>query len=120
MPEGSYPPDWPDISRRIRERAGGQCECTGQCALHRGQRCQERDRKPARFASGQVVLTVAHLNHCKSDCRDENLLAMCNTCHLRYDHVLHLRNAAATRADYATADLFQEDPKLHPGRRDDA
>lgn len=106
MPEGAYPPAWPVISRRIRDRAGGRCECTGQCALHRGERCHERTGTLARFASGKVILTVAHLNHCKSDCRDENLLAMCQTCHLRYDLVLHARNAFATRSDDRTVDMF--------------
>ena len=47
----------------------------GQCGLHRGQRCVERDGEKAKFASGAVVLTVAHLNHHPPDCRDENLLA---------------------------------------------
>jgi hypothetical protein len=31
------------------------------------------------------VLTVAHLNHDPQDCRDENLKAFCQRCHLRYD-----------------------------------
>jgi len=26
-----YPRDWPEISWRIRDRAGWRCECTGQC-----------------------------------------------------------------------------------------
>lgn len=27
-----YPDDWPEISRRIRfDRAGGRCECRGEC-----------------------------------------------------------------------------------------
>jgi len=98
---GPYPPDWKAISRRIRERSGGQCECEGECGLHRThpgpRRCQERDREPARWAKGIVVLTVAHLNHKPDDCRDENLKAMCNRCHLRYDVPHHKRNAFKTR-----------------------
>jgi hypothetical protein len=96
-----YPPDWPAISRRIRARAGGQCECTGECGLHRAhpgpRRCVERNGAPAIWAKGRVVLTVAHLNHDPADCRDENLKAMCNRCHLRYDTALHVRHAATTR-----------------------
>ena len=88
---GEYPVDWPIISRRIRERSGGRCECTGQCALHIGKRCEERNGEPAKHARGKVVLTVAHMNHYKPDCRDENLLALCNRCHLRYDLNLHKR-----------------------------
>jgi hypothetical protein len=41
---------------------------------------------------------VAHLNHTPMDCRDENLAALCQRCHLRYDHAHHLKNGAATRA----------------------
>lgn len=109
MPEGEYPDDWDEISRDIRKnRAQWRCECTGQCALHRGNRCEEMDGEKAQWASGRVVLTVAHLNHCKSDSRRENLLAMCNTCHLRYDLVLHARNAFSTRTDDRTLDMFGE------------
>jgi hypothetical protein len=34
---------------------------------------------------GRFVLTVAHLNHIPSDCRPENLRALCAPCHCRYD-----------------------------------
>ena len=107
MPDSDYPPDWPDISLRIRERAGWRCECTGECGLHRGCRCTERDGQDAEWASGKVVLTVAHRNHYPADCRDENLMALCNTCHLRYDRVLHMTNIhAARRERMASGDLF--------------
>ena len=36
-----------------------------------------------------IVLTVAHLNHRPEDCRDSNLKAMCQRCHLRYDRYHH-------------------------------
>src|SRR5271166_2831487 len=84
-----YPPDWKKISRKIVDRSGGRCECRGECDLHQGRRCGERNREPAVWAKGKVVLTVAHLNHDKSDCRDKNLKAMCNRCHLRYDRYDH-------------------------------
>lgn len=56
----------------------------------------------------QIVLTVAHLGtphadgtpgdkHDKMDCRDENLAALCQRCHLNYDRDEHAANAAATR-----------------------
>lgn len=81
-----YPPDWPETSRRIRhERARRRCECEGECGLHKGRRCEEYDGEPACWANGTIVLTVAHLNHRPEDCRDENLKAMCQRCHNRYD-----------------------------------
>ena len=107
MPTGPYPDNWPVISERIRERAAGRCECSGQCGLHRGNRCEEFNGTDAKWASGKVVLTVAHLNHYPPDCRDANLLAMCNTCHLRYDQVLHSHHAfLARRQDKAIGDMF--------------
>lgn len=86
---------------RIRERAGGRCECLGECGLHKTtggpRRCVERHGELARWARGKVVLTVAHLNHQPEDCRDDNLKAMCQRCHLRMDVPHHRRNAAETR-----------------------
>ena len=37
------------------------------------------------FTTHKLTLTVAHINHVESDCRDENLVALCAGCHLRYD-----------------------------------
>lgn len=54
-----------------------------------------------------IVLTVAHLNHDPTDCRPENLAAMCQRHHLAYDHDHHRRNAQATRrAKAGTLELF--------------
>lgn len=93
-----YPSDWKAISMRIRERAGQRCECEGECGLHTTTgRCVERNGEPARFARGRVVLTVAHLDHTPENCADDNLKAMCQRCHLRYDRDHHAANSAATR-----------------------
>ena len=91
-----YPHNWPAISRGIRARAKDRCECTGECGLHHEHRCEERNGQPAKWAKGKVILTVAHLNHIPGDCRDENLKALCQRCHLRYDRERHkeTRNAA--------------------------
>lgn len=95
-----YPKDWKTISNRIRfERAQGRCECSGECGLHSHppRRCEELHNEKAKFANGKIILTVAHLNHQENDCRDENLKAMCNRCHLRYDSIHHQKNAKITR-----------------------
>lgn len=111
MNRADYPPDWPAISRWIRARAGGRCECTGHCGLHRGRRCVERNGQPAQFARGRVVLTVAHLNHRPIDCRRRNLLAMCQRCHLRYD-VDHHAETRRRKADARSGQqrLFETQP----------
>lgn len=96
-----YPKDWKAISQRIRARSGGRCECEGECGLHRTnpgpRRCAEVNGEKAAWAKGRIVLTVAHLNHLPEDCRDENLKAMCQRCHLRYDSQHHQKNARETR-----------------------
>ena len=106
-----YPKDWKAISAAIRERAGGRCECEGECGLHRTnpgpRRCVERHGEQALWAKGKIVLTCAHLNHIPEDCRPENLKSMCQRCHLRYDHEHHKRNAAETRRKKAnTQEMF--------------
>lgn len=99
-----YPPNWKEISLRIRTRSGGQCECVGECGLHQPKcvvgttpmprRCIERNRQPATYARGKIVLTVAHLDHDPANNSDTNLRAMCQRCHLRLDIDQHRRNRA--------------------------
>lgn len=56
----------------------------------------------------KVILTVHHIGvdkpdgtpgdpHDKQDCRDENLAALCQRCHLRADIKIHAEHARATR-----------------------
>ena len=94
-----YPVDWDVISRRIKfVRAEGRCECEGECGreTHIG-RCPNRHGLPAYGTGSLVVLTTAHLNHTPEDCRDENLKAMCQGCHLHYDRDHHAATRAANR-----------------------
>jgi hypothetical protein len=98
-----YPAHWDILSASIRsERAGNRCECTGECGLHRThpgpRRCTERNREPAQWAKGRIILTVAHLCACDPLCADPaHLLALCQRCHLRLDSTLHAQHAAETR-----------------------
>ena len=96
-----YPKDWRAISARIRaERAGGRCECEGECGLHRTnpgpRRCEERNGEAARWAKGKIVLTVAHLCHDETCSDESHMRAMCQRCHLRYDLPLHVKHRAET------------------------
>lgn len=114
-----YPEGWKAFSRSIRiDRAGGRCECEGECGLHRThpgpRRCIERHGEPATWARGIVILTTAHLNGPDGPCRCEPLCAdpahvkaMCNRCHLRYDVPRHVKRALDTRrAGAALGELF--------------
>lgn len=84
-----YPKDWPAISKRIRAREGNACK---QCGVTNGTQAISVRGKPYK-----IVLTVAHLNHDPADCRDENLAALCQPCHLRLDARQHADNAYETR-----------------------
>lgn len=102
-PKPIYPPTWKTFSQTMRyERAQGQCECIGEYGLHRThpgpRRCVERDRQPAQWARGLVVLTVAHLCDCVPPCViAAHVKAMCNRCHLRTDVPLHMKHMAESR-----------------------
>lgn len=123
MDRAKYASDWDAISRRIRDRAGQKCEwChapngaeivrSSVTPMHymlydeehdwytvNGQsvRLSEIPEEFAHLKGIRVVLTVAHLNHDTTDNRDENLAALCQRCHLKYDAVHHARNARRTR-----------------------
>jgi 5-methylcytosine-specific restriction endonuclease McrA len=104
-----YPKDWPAISRSIRDRSLGQCECVGECGLHHDHRCEERNGHPALWARGRVVLTVAHLDHDPTNWDPANLRAMGQRCHNRYDQPHRQANARRTRRGRrAAADFFEQ------------
>lgn len=92
-----YPSNWREISTSIKDRAGWRCECTGQCGRGHSGRCPNRHGGKAYGTGSAVVLTTAHLNHTPEDCEPDNLLAMCQGCHLHYDKDHHRETAAATR-----------------------
>lgn len=82
-----YPENWPEISKAIKERAGGQCECLGECGrrTHDGSRCPNVHGQPAYGTGSTVVLTTAHLDHQPEHCDPANLRALCQACHNSYD-----------------------------------
>jgi hypothetical protein len=98
-----YPTDWPTISRAVKDDAGWQCECRGECGrgashLAADLRCGNQHGTPAFGTGSIVVLTTAHLNHTPEDCSRENLRAMCQGCHLHYDRDHHAQTRSRTRA----------------------
>ncbi len=92
-----YPANWKAIARAAKEQADWRCAWCG--AAH---------RQPHPVTGSWVVLTTAHLGiahadgtpgdkHDKLDCRPENLAALCQACHLRFDIDEHATNARRTR-----------------------
>lgn len=102
-----YPPDWKQISLRIRERDGNCCKVCGvpngtyiareKANLEHWQLWTKAPNDGKWTGAIKVVLTVAHLNHSEADCRDENLASLCQLHHLRYDAQHHAENARQTR-----------------------
>ncbi len=91
MNNNLYPRNWPQFAADIRtNRAHGQCECTGQCGLHAGQRCIHAHRRPGVYQRGTVILSTAHLCQCRPRCAiAAHVKAMCQRCHLRLDRYAH-------------------------------
>ncbi len=93
-----YPTDWPTISQAVKEAANWRCECAGECGRDHHGRCVARHGQLAPITGTRVVLTTAHLDHTPENCDPQNLRAMCQACHLAYDHDHHQQTRAATRA----------------------
>jgi len=94
-----YPATWPEISRRVKERAGQRCE---ECGIAAGAL-----RKNIKGQYFREVLTCAHLGTpypdgtpCPKentmDFRPENLACLCVACHLLYDMADHVATRRAT------------------------
>ncbi|NHN93617.1 hypothetical protein [Acetobacter sicerae] len=126
-----YPPDWPQISRRVRfERAQGRCQV---CGSPHGQRVRvmssgrwfDEDTGNWRDARGRetegpdlvelikvhetrVILAAAHLDHDPRNNQLHNLRALCQRCHLVHDRAWHaLQRRITWKSRYALGDLFE-------------
>lgn len=101
-----YPDNWPEISERIRTvRAGGRCECKGECRSGHKGRCRAWNGYPHPITGSLVVLTVAHRDHTPENCDPSNLFAACQKCHLSYDAGHHAATRARTRHAEQTAGM---------------
>ena len=129
MNRAHYPHNWEEISHRIRfVRGEGRCECVGECGHeHEGGRCGARHLLNHPVTGSKVILTVAHLDHALVTHSDENLKAMCQRCHLKYDrdHAKRIpahsggdhterRSLNMTEAKEAAPELAAQTPAVPP------
>jgi len=80
-----YPENWPEIHTRILERAKDCCE---NCGLPNYAWVNRHDRQLTIQDDEdaiRIVLTIAHLDHTPENCSDDNLKALCQKCHNKYD-----------------------------------
>ena len=73
-----YPKNWKQIRERILQRSDNRCEFCG--VENHTYRYNPKTGKDA-----YIVLTIAHLDHTPENCSDDNLRALCQRCHNRYD-----------------------------------
>lgn len=96
-----YPANWKtEIRPAILKRAGDRCEKCGvensvfgyrdrAGVFHRSEGLQAEADVLDGHRVFRIVLTVAHLNHDRTDNRPENLAALCQRCHLLHDREQH-------------------------------
>ena len=102
-----YSPDWPKISRQVREAAGWCCcQCDRPC-LRPGESWAEFGTRAIALGwglelhkPGRFVLTVGHLDQNPRNDDPTNLAALCSVCHINYDrpYLLHNRRRKRERA----------------------
>lgn len=98
-----YPANWKEIRAAILRRAGDCCEFCGienhVPAFFDGEKNRKygtAERNGANIVT--IVLTIAHLDHDPTHNEPENLKALCQRCHNRYDRA-H-RNESRKRNAY--------------------
>ena len=117
-----YPANWAEIRRAILERAGHVCEwcgkpngervwvtASGRWALAKPGlsplKCKWLDHtghpttKPLCWNGTRVVLTIAHLDHQPEHNDPDNLRALCQRCHLRWDADHHRATRRRTKLE---------------------
>jgi hypothetical protein len=115
-----YPPNWDDIAQAIKDEAGWICQHCGKPCRRPGTSWPEfvltllAENSPwysltfeeipdSSGASAtcekrqRFTLTVSHLDHDPSDCRRENLQALCSVCHLQHDAIFHAQSRRRNR-----------------------
>ena len=84
-----YPHNWDELARACKERANWQCE---HCGVGDGTVLVGKKRG----TMYRVRIAAAHVYHDPEN-PEPSLMAFCQSCHLKYDCLLHSRNARRTR-----------------------
>lgn len=120
--------EWQDIRKAALKRTGGKCAFCG--VEDRSRVCRNSDGHFMTFDGSvfhgdtgqllarnginsfagrmvEIIITVAHLDHDPTNNHPDNLKALCQQCHLRYDREHHRQTR---RRKKAVRDLFDEVP----------
>jgi len=98
MDKRKYPDNWNWLSRQIRNRNNQKCEL-----------CDATNGKPHWKTESIVVLTVHHIDGNRTNNSEQNLIALCQRCHLRLDLEKHIRNRQKTAATKKGGHMLCED-----------
>jgi len=109
-----YPSNWKQIRVDILKRANDRCESCGVQNGAQGYRDENGAFHTALFDDIEgvykwitIVLTIAHLDHNPTNNDPDNLTALCQHCHNRYDRDHRQDNARRTRRNRkAIKELF--------------
>lgn len=93
MNKKDYPLDWGWIRLGIIQRAEYRCE--GSPAYPD---CRAKNGDPHPVTGSRVVLTVAHMDHDRTNNDKQNLRALCQRCHLTHDAQQHVETRRARRS----------------------
>ena len=88
MDRKKYHPDWENISKKIRKRAGDRCEL-----------CPAKNGEPHWKTNSIVVLTVHHIDGNIKNNHPKNLIALCQRCHLRLDEPYKIKRRTANQME---------------------
>jgi hypothetical protein len=104
-----YPENWKWLSKQIIADAGNKCEL---CYAPNGQLVfrDKTDLHPWRAADvllcddpdyklTKIILTVHHIDSDKQNNAKQNLISLCQRCHLRLDLQKHIKNRNESRND---------------------
>lgn len=90
---------WRIITRELRERSHGRCECRGECQSGHQTRCEAVHGRRWGGSDWPIVLSTVHVARgCSADqqrrgCTQiEHVVAMCQDCHKAYERAQAARS----------------------------
>jgi len=119
-----YPENWKWLSKQVIKDAGNKCElCFAPNGIivgrfnsdysHPWEYTETLDECGVDFKETKIVLTVHHIDGNKMNSTKQNLIALCQRCHLRLDLLKHMNNRNSNNNN-TTIDLFDENATSQP------
>ena len=113
-----YPENWKWLTKQLRESVGDKCELcyapngetvarlTGEY-LHPWDLLSECDPCGIDFKKTKIILTVHHIDSDKKNNVRQNLIVLCQRCHLRLDLNKHMRKRKESKKNKQQVELLE-------------